>query len=182
MDIDGNDFDFFALRGKVCLIVNVASDSCSSDSNYTKLVELYRNYRHQGLEILAFPTNQCGNESRSEHEIKGHVQTRYGVEFPLFSKIEVNGDDTHPIYRWLKDCLPGNIMRDFGSKFTLNYQRIPMERLETWDWDVVSSRLSIYLTELNSYAYLFTDDDGATGTEADDLFGETIGNASPAAD
>lgn len=99
-------------RGKVLLIVNTASQ-CGFTPQYEGLEALYRKYRDQGLEILGFPCNQFGRqEPGSEAEIGAFCQKNYGVSFPLFAKIDVNGDDTHPLYRFLKEQAPGVL----GSK------------------------------------------------------------------
>jgi glutathione peroxidase len=100
--IDGHDKPLAELRGRAALIVNVASQ-CGLTPQYAKLQELYDKYRERGLEILGFPCNQfAGQEPGTEAEIRHFCETRYGVTFPLFSKIEVNGPGTHPLYAWLK--------------------------------------------------------------------------------
>ena len=105
IDIDGNQKfikDFF-IDKKIGLIVNVASACGYTKSNYSQLSELHKKYSEKGLQILAFPCNQFGGqEPKSELDIKNFVCSKYKVEFPLFSKIEVNGKNTHPIYIYLK--------------------------------------------------------------------------------
>jgi glutathione peroxidase len=99
-------------EGKVLLIVNTAS-KCGFTPQYAGLQKLYETYQAQGLEILGFPCNQFkGQEPGSEAEIQNFCQVNYGVTFPMFSKIEVNGDNTHPLYAYLKAAAPGAL----GSK------------------------------------------------------------------
>lgn len=93
--------------GKVLLIVNVAS-KCGFTPQYKGLEELYKKYRQSGLEILGFPCNQFGaQEPGSETEIQNFCRLNYDVSFPLFSKIAVNGADTHPLYQYLKNHQKG---------------------------------------------------------------------------
>jgi glutathione peroxidase len=93
--------------GKVLLIVNVAS-KCGFTPQYSGLESLYRKYAGQGLEILGFPCNQFGaQEPGSEPEIAAFCSANYDVTFPMFAKIDVNGDKTHPLYRLLKREAPG---------------------------------------------------------------------------
>ena len=99
-------------QGKTLLIVNVAS-KCGFTPQYKELEEIYREYKDRGLEILAFPCNQFGSqEPGSESEIVQFCELNFGVSFPIFAKIEVNGKDTHPVFQYLKDTLPGLL----GSK------------------------------------------------------------------
>ena len=94
-------------RGKVLLIVNVAS-KCGFTSQYDGLEQLYQKYRDRGLAILGFPCNQFKNqEPGSEQEIKEFCRLTYGVSFEMFAKIEVNGENAHPLYTHLKNECPG---------------------------------------------------------------------------
>ncbi|MFA6110808.1 MAG: glutathione peroxidase [Candidatus Latescibacterota bacterium] len=94
-------------RGKVLLIVNTAS-KCGLTPQYEGLQQLYDQYRDRGLVVLGFPCNQfAGQEPGTEEEIAGFCQVNYGVTFPMFAKIEVNGDGAHPLYQWLKSERPG---------------------------------------------------------------------------
>ncbi|CAI9094037.1 OLC1v1029681C1 [Oldenlandia corymbosa var. corymbosa] len=102
-DVKGNDVDLSMYKGKVLLIVNVASKCGMTNSNYTELNQLYQKYEDQGLEVLAFPCNQFGEEEPgSNDQILDFVCTRFKSEFPIFDKIEVNGPGTAPIYKFLK--------------------------------------------------------------------------------
>ncbi|HEY9131535.1 MAG TPA: glutathione peroxidase [Dyella sp.] len=101
-DIDGNERSLAEWRGKTLLIVNVAS-KCGFTPQYTGLEALWRKYRDKGVAVLGFPCDQFGHqEPGDEAEIKNFCSTSYDVSFPMFAKIEVNGENTHPLYRWLK--------------------------------------------------------------------------------
>ena len=90
-------------QGKVLLIVNTASQ-CGFTPQYKGLQELYAKYHARGLEVLGFPCNQFGHqEPGSDTDIKSFCDLNYSVEFPIFSKIDVNGDTAHPLYKFLKD-------------------------------------------------------------------------------
>ncbi|GLQ46598.1 glutathione peroxidase [Dyella lipolytica] len=106
-DIDGNERSLDAWRGKTMLIVNVAS-KCGFTPQYKGLEDLWRSHRDNGLMVLGFPCDQFGHqEPGNEAEIKNFCSTSYDVTFPLFAKIEVNGDNTHPLYRWMKKQAKG---------------------------------------------------------------------------
>eukprot|EP00268_Persea_americana_P051512 TRINITY_DN569_c0_g1_i5.p1 TRINITY_DN569_c0_g1~~TRINITY_DN569_c0_g1_i5.p1 ORF type:complete len:125 (+),score=27.21 TRINITY_DN569_c0_g1_i5:378-752(+) len=93
-DARGNDVDFSTYKGKVLLIVNVASKCGLTNSNYTELAQLYEKYKNQGFEILAFPCNQFGEEEPgTNEEILETACTRFKAEYPIFDKIDVNGDN-----------------------------------------------------------------------------------------
>ncbi|MBN1772323.1 MAG: glutathione peroxidase [Deltaproteobacteria bacterium] len=105
--IDGEATTLETYRGKVLLIVNVASH-CGFTPQYEGLEALYRRYGARGLVVLGFPCNQfAGQEPGDADEIKSFCKLRYDVTFPLFAKLEVNGDGTHPLYRLLKKAQPG---------------------------------------------------------------------------
>ncbi|PQP94817.1 hypothetical protein Pyn_05244 [Prunus yedoensis var. nudiflora] len=118
-DAKGNDADLSVYKGKVLLVINVASKCGLTNSNYTELNELYQKYKDQGLEILAFPCNQFGaQEPGSNEEIEDFVCTRFKSEFPIFDKIEVNGDNTAPVYKFLKAGKWGFFGDDIQWNFT----------------------------------------------------------------
>jgi glutathione peroxidase len=105
--IDGDERALGDLDGKVALVVNVAS-KCGLTPHYAGLQELYQAYRARGLEVLGFPCNQfAGQEPGSDAEVKEFCALRYGVDFPLFSKIDVNGAGRHPLYAWLTGAEAG---------------------------------------------------------------------------
>ncbi|MEA3372767.1 MAG: glutathione peroxidase [Campylobacterota bacterium] len=100
--INGETVKLDRYRGQVILIVNVAS-RCGFTSQYDGLEALYRKYREQGLVVLGFPCNQFGSqEPGSEAEIQNFCRLNYGVSFPMFAKINVNGENAHPLYKFLK--------------------------------------------------------------------------------
>jgi glutathione peroxidase len=99
----GDQYDFEQLRGKVVLIVNVASQ-CGFTPQYKGLQALYDKYKGQGLEILGFPCNQFGGQEPGDDEAVNQFCTiNHGVTFPLMKKSDVNGDNTNEVYRWLKN-------------------------------------------------------------------------------
>jgi glutathione peroxidase len=105
--IDGIGLPLARYRGHPLLIVNVAS-KCGFTPQYTGLEALYKKYHERGLEVLGFPCDQFGHqEPGTEAEIKEFCSITYGVSFPMFAKIKVNGPDTHPLYEYLKSSLPG---------------------------------------------------------------------------
>ncbi len=116
--IDGEATKLDAYRGKVLLIVNVAS-ACGYTPQYEGLQALYAKYRDQGLVVLGFPCNQFGaQESGSNAEIKTFCSTKFHVTFPMFEKIEVNGPKRHPLYTYLagkESPFPGNIKWNFNK-------------------------------------------------------------------
>ncbi|MCY4045798.1 MAG: glutathione peroxidase [Cellvibrionales bacterium] len=94
-------------QGKVLLIVNTAS-KCGLTPQFKELEEIYQDYKDKGLEILGFPCNQFANQDpKSNEEILDFCQTNYGVTFPMFAKIDVNGDDADPLFKLLKADAPG---------------------------------------------------------------------------
>jgi glutathione peroxidase len=105
--LNGTEQDLSAYAGKVVLVVNTAS-KCGFTYQYEELESMYNAYKDKGLVILGFPCNQFGKqEPGSEAEIGAFCQKNYGVSFPMFSKIEVNGDNAAPLYRELKKAAPG---------------------------------------------------------------------------
>lgn len=121
---DGGRQPLGAYRGKVLLIVNVAS-RCGFTPQYSGLEALYRRYRDSGFEILAFPCNQFGGqEPGSAQDIAEFCSTNYAVSFPVLAKIKVNGPDTDPLYAWLKQRRPGllgtRMIKWNFTKFLLN--------------------------------------------------------------
>ncbi len=119
-DIDGNPVSLEKYRGKVALLVNVAS-KCGYTYQYEGLQALYEKYSEKGLVVLGFPANDfLGQEPGSEAEIKAFCSTKYGVTFPMFSKISVKGRTMHPLYTYLtsKESNP-----KFAGKITWNFNK-----------------------------------------------------------
>ncbi|HVP55130.1 MAG TPA: glutathione peroxidase [Candidatus Eisenbacteria bacterium] len=113
-----------AYRGRVLLIVNTASE-CGFTPQYKGLQELYAKYHDRGLEILGFPCDQFGHqEPGSDADIRSFCDLNYGVTFPLFSKIEVNGDGAHPLYKWLKSEKAGLL----GEKIKWNFTKFLIDK------------------------------------------------------
>ena len=101
-DIDGNERPLADFRGEALLIVNVAS-KCGFTPQYKGLEELQRQFHPRGFTVLGFPCDQFGHqEPGNELEIRNFCSLTYDVSFPMFAKIDVNGDQAHPLYQWLK--------------------------------------------------------------------------------
>ena len=132
--IQGEDCSLGSYAGKVCLVVNVAS-KCGLTPQYDGLQRLYERLHPRGFEVLAFPCNQFGaQEPAPEAEIESFCQTNFGVSFPLFSKLDVNGGEADPLYGWLTsvDTQPegsGDIKWNFG-KFVVDGQGAVVGRFE----------------------------------------------------
>jgi glutathione peroxidase len=118
--IDGKKRSLAEFSGKVCLVVNVAS-RCGLTPQYAQLQQLYETYRDRGLEVLGFPCNQFGGqEPGSEAQIQEFCTTKYHVTFPMFSKIDVNGEARDPLYTYLTSQPtspdgPGNVLWNFAK-------------------------------------------------------------------
>jgi glutathione peroxidase len=105
--LDGSSLGLSHFKGSVLLIVNTASQ-CGFTPQYTALEQLYAQYHDRGFEVLGFPCNQFGaQEPGTARDIGQFCQRNYGISFPMFSKIDVNGPATHPLYRLLKSARPG---------------------------------------------------------------------------
>ena len=105
--IDGKPVALADYRGKVLLIVNTASQ-CGFTPQFTGLEQLWEAYRERGLVVLGFPCNQFGQQDPgSDAEISSFCSLNYGVSFPMMKKVDVNGADAHPLYRWLTAEAPG---------------------------------------------------------------------------
>lgn len=105
-------------EGKVLVIVNTAS-KCGFTGQYEQLQQLYDQYNKQGLEIIAFPCNQFGEQEQgSNEEIHEFCQLNYGLSFPVYSKIEVNGENEDPLYTYLKSEKKGLLGKDIKWNFT----------------------------------------------------------------
>jgi len=119
-DIDGQQVDLARYQGKVLMVVNVAS-KCGLTPQYTQLVEIRKKYKDQGFEILGFPANNfMGQEPGTNEEIKTFCSTRYGVEFPIFSKISVKGGDIDPLYAELTSTEKNG---QFGGDIKWNFTK-----------------------------------------------------------
>ena len=136
-DIDGNEVDLEDFRGKVLLLVNVASQ-CGFTSQYDGLQELYARYTDRGFAVLAFPANNFGaQEPGTDEEIKAFASSTYGVTFPMFSKISVQGENKAPLYEFLtaqetNPESPGEITWNF-NKFLVDRAGKVIARFESAD-------------------------------------------------
>lgn len=111
--------------GKILLIVNTASH-CGFTPQYADLEALYQRYRERGLVVLGFPCNQFGSQEPGDaEEIASFCQKNYGVSFPMFAKIDVNGNDAHPLYQYLKKAAPG-LLGSEGIKW--NFTKFLVDR------------------------------------------------------
>lgn len=118
-NIEGKDVKLADYQGKVILVVNVASQ-CGLTPQYKGLEAAYEKYKEQGFVVLGFPCNQFGKqEPGNEEEIQKFCSSKYNVTFPMFSKIDVNGKDSSPLYQSLKAKFPGDIKWNF-EKFLIN--------------------------------------------------------------
>jgi glutathione peroxidase len=121
--LDGNEQNLADYRGKVVLMVNVAS-KCGLTPQYDGLEALYRTYKGKGLVVLGFPANDfAGQEPGTDKDIAEFCRSTYGVEFPMFSKITVKGDGMHPLYKELTS-MPAPI----GGDVKWNFQKYLLDR------------------------------------------------------
>jgi len=130
-DLDNQDVKLDKYKGKVLIIVNVASKCGFTKGNYKELNELYAKYKDQGLAVLGFPCNQFGHqEPGCEVDIKEFLK-KNGVEWDVFAKIDVNGDNAIPLYSWLKNKEKGTLIDAIKwnfTKFLINKQGMPVAR------------------------------------------------------
>lgn len=117
--IDGQDVELASFGGEVVLVVNTASQ-CGFTPQYEGLQQLHDEFKEKGFTVLGFPCDQFGGqEPGDDTEIASFCKKNFGVDFPLFSKIEVNGDGAHPLYQWLRSQKGGLL----GSKIKWNFTK-----------------------------------------------------------
>jgi glutathione peroxidase len=122
--IDGAEVDLAAYDGQVVLVVNTASQ-CGFTPQYQGLQDLHDRFADQGFSVLGFPCDQFGGqEPGTEEEIAGFCERNFGVTFPLFAKIDVNGERAHPLYRWLKKQKGGLL----GGRIAWNFTKYLVAR------------------------------------------------------
>ena len=122
--LDGREQDLGEYAGKVVLLVNTASQ-CGFTPQFGGLERLWDEYGDDGLVVLGFPCNQFGSQDPgSDSEIGQFCQANYGVTFPMFSKVDVNGDEAHPLYQWLKAEKSGLV----GEKIKWNFTKFLVGR------------------------------------------------------
>lgn len=129
--LQGKEVSMDAYAGKWVLVVNTASE-CGLTPQYEGLEKLYQDYKDKGLVVLGFPCNQFGNqEPGTADDIEEFCQVNYGVSFPMFAKVDVNGDKAHPIFKYLKkelsSILGGKIKWNF-TKFLISPEGKPIKR------------------------------------------------------
>jgi glutathione peroxidase len=116
--LSGAPLELAQYRGKVLLIVNTAS-KCGFTPQYKGLEDVYRQFNERGFEVLGFPCNQFGaQEPGNAAEIADFCEQNYGVSFPLFAKIEVNGEHADPLFQYLKEAAPGLLGKNIKWNFT----------------------------------------------------------------
>jgi len=126
--LDGQTLSMGEFKGRVLLIVNTASQ-CGFTPQYAGLEQLYQTYKERGLEVLAFPCNQFGaQEPGTADEIAAFCERNYHVSFPIFARIEVNGAQTHPLYRFLKRSKPGILGPFTGGAIQWNFTKFLVDR------------------------------------------------------
>lgn len=124
VDINGLEKHLTDYKGKVLLIVNTASQ-CGFTPQFGPLQGLYEKYADRGLEVLGFPCDQFGHqEPGTEEDIATFCESQYGVSFPMFSKVEVNGKNAHPLYKWLKKEKSGVL----GGAIKWNFTKFLVDR------------------------------------------------------
>ena len=135
--IEGGEVSLGEYAGDVVLVVNTASQ-CGYTPQLGGLEKLYETYRAQGLTVLGFPCNQFGGQDPdSDEEIGAFCQKNYGVTFPMFAKVDVNGPDAHPLWQWLTEQAPGllgsrSVKWNF-TKFLIGRDGRPMRRYAPTD-------------------------------------------------
>lgn len=118
VNMSGQEVSMDAYKGKVVLVVNTAS-KCGFTPQFEGLEALYQKYRDKGFIVLGFPSNEFGKQDPgTNEEILTFCQSNYGVTFPMFEKIEVNGDNAHLLYKYLKKALPGTLGSEIKWNFT----------------------------------------------------------------
>ncbi|KAJ3687416.1 hypothetical protein LUZ61_016580 [Rhynchospora tenuis] len=124
-DARGKEVDLSIYKGKVLLVVNVASKCGFTDVNYTQLTELYNKFKDKEFEILAFPCNQfLAQEPNTSEEVKEFACTKYKAEYPVFQKVKVNGPNTTPVYQFLKASKPSI----YGTRIKWNFTKFLVDK------------------------------------------------------
>eukprot|EP00884_Botryococcus_braunii_P019222 jgi/Botrbrau1/5984/Bobra.104_1s0015.1 len=132
VNVDGERSPLSKWAGQVALVVNVASQCGYTDSNYKGLQKLYDRFKARGFVVMAFPCNQFGNqEPGNNKEVQEFARTHYGVTFPVFAKVEVNGPDESPIFQFLKQGVPDSKISWNFSKFLVNRKGEPVKHYES---------------------------------------------------
>jgi len=147
-DINSKPVKMSKYQGKLVLVVNTASH-CGFTPQYEGLEKLYKDYKDKNFIILAFPCNQfAGQEPGSAEEILSFCKINYGVTFPIFNKINVNGKETHPIYNYLKTELPDKLgprIKWNFTKFLIDQSGKPVKRFSPSD---TPEKIETYLSKI----------------------------------
>lgn len=123
--LNGKEENLSEYEGKTIIVVNTAS-KCGLTPQYEGLEDLYKKHKNDGLVILGFPCNQFGSQEKgSSEDIEEFCQINYGVSFPMFEKIEVNGKNAHPVYKYLKSKLSGGLL---GSSIKWNFTKFVIDK------------------------------------------------------
>lgn len=123
--LTGEEVGLDQYKGKTIVVVNTAS-KCGLTPQYEGLEKMYKKYKDKGLVILGFPCNQFASQEKgSSEEIQEFCQVNYGVSFPMFEKVDVNGKNAHPVFKYLKSELKGGI---FGSRVKWNFTKFVIDK------------------------------------------------------
>lgn len=143
---NGTEVSLEQYKGNVLLIVNTAS-KCGLTVQYEGLEKLYQAHKDQGFTILAFPCNQFGGqEPGTDEEIQTFCSTNYNVTFPLFQKIEVNGDNAHPLYKYLKEQAPTEAALDEDSRL---YKHLSANAPQNLEGSTIKWNFTKFLVDQN---------------------------------
>ena len=121
--LDGTDVELASYAGKVVLVVNTASQ-CGYASQLPGLQGLHDDYAEHGFTVLGFPSDQFKQEPLADEEMSSTCERNFGVSFPMFAKVSVNGRDTHPVYQWLRSQKRGL----FGGRISWNFTKFLLDR------------------------------------------------------
>ena len=151
VSLDGKEIKMDSYKGKYVIVVNTAS-KCGFTPQYAGLEKLYEKYKDKGLVILGFPCNQFGGqEPGDESSIAEGCVMNYGVTFQMFSKVDVNGKDAHPLFKYLKSELPGTIggrIKWNFTKFLINKKGQVVARFEpTTSFEVIAKAIEEWLSK-----------------------------------
>ena len=147
--LQGKEIDFSEFKNKTLLIVNTAS-KCGFTPQYEGLEKLYQQYKDQDFVILAFPCNQFNNQEPGDSaSIKDNCLINYGVSFPVFEKVDVNGKNAHPMFKFLKKQLRGFITNSIKwnfTKFLIDNEGIPIKRFAPF---TTPEKINTYIVKNN---------------------------------
>lgn len=147
--LQGKEIDFSDFKNKTLLIVNTAS-KCGFTPQYEGLEKLYQQCKNSDFIILAFPCNQFNNQEPGDSaSIKNNCLINYGVTFPVFQKVNVNGKNAHPLFKFLKTKLPGFITNSIKwnfTKFLINAEGVPIERFAPY---TTPEKINTYMVKNN---------------------------------